>query len=180
MSYSYLIEFSPDGTLTEHEFQNSYGSAPYIWACVSQRYWGNHVNWVIGLDSQKEKDKFWGIAIQDDVPNFIKIAHGSTFNRRLIKQENFSRLADAFTDLVNHFHFPNRVCHLGEMANIIRKSEALFIGFHWTSSGDNPWIIREDKDTEDDDENEPIYRPYNPLKESNHKFLFDLWERKTT
>ena len=167
MSYCQIIAFRDGKPAEGVEYGNSWGGAAFIWTSVYDKYLFDpkkeYDSWL--YDISRGKTRLWDLAKREDLAMYVRAVHASTFDRAIIRQENFKRYAEGLRKFVDTFHDDKSVCHLKAWADFVEKSDAEAIGFYGTSTSDNLWF-------EWDEEKEESI-PYDLNTENNH---FEVYE----
>lgn len=166
MSELTLVEFS-DGTYKETVYKNSWGGASYIWQHVYEKYIDQNGVWLSGFLNPTISDRFWQIPEQEDVPYFIRLTLLSTADGALVKSETFNNLANAFREFVQYFGTQNGVCHLLQIADKIKKSNAQHIAFFWRFESRPTWFVADENDKENK-------RMFDPLLDMENETFFHI------
>jgi hypothetical protein len=166
MSRCQLIEFRNSKPANAFEFSNSWGGAARIWSALFDRYlkdprkeYDSWLSRAVGSDRS-----LWDLAKREDLPLFERAVHASTFDRAIVKRENFALLAQHLREFASKYP-PQGVCHLNAWADRIEASHAEAIGFYGTSVSENLWY--------DWDEEKDESVPYDLASRDEH---FEVYE----
>ena len=128
-----------------------------------EEYLGFKPSRTSGGDEEAMKE-IWSLYGKEEVSIADKIVLGTTFDRVLVKRENFE-------ELIEVFHSFEADTSLKEQAELLRKmleyDDIIAVGWNQTSVTENQWLR-----TLYDEEND-IDVPYNCLIHTNHFWLFD-------
>jgi hypothetical protein len=143
MSYCAILEFKGNEIVDEKEFKNAWGGAATIWNALFEKYMKNPENkydsWLWRISSGKGQD-LWDLWKDERLTDCEKIALLATFDRALIKKENFGKFANYLREFATlHPRPKDKVYHLEDWIKFIGASDADLIGFYHNSVGDNPW-----------------------------------------
>ena len=149
--------------MEEQEFKNAHGGAAFIWNALCKRYLG-HDNWMMAGVMNDGRD-LWDLAKRSDVQPFERAIHAATFDRAIVRREDFAQFAADLRKFVETYPPGNRVCHLSAWADAVESSEHEAIGFYMMSVSDNLWFEY------DADSDESI--PYDLNGDNRH---FDVYQ----
>lgn len=163
MSHSTFYAAESDGNLVSVQtYPNGWGSAAFVWTSLCMRYAIAPTH--LTLD---QWPVLWAWAAKDPgAMEWWELATlRSTYDRVVVCQDDFKRLAEAFRLFCAHHRRPSMVCHYQEYA---KRLDLLHWAGSWkhcawqhTSSGDEDWVVHEGDDC----------RPYNVRTDTGHKFL---------
>lgn len=186
MSYTEIVCFKKNGEAESYaDVKNSWRGAMAIWRILEERYLppyrptyvpknipDNMIEEVLHYkptrcSSIMDKDamkEIWNLFDKDSVSKIDKIVLGTTFDKMLVKKENFSKVIDSF----NKFEGKTS---LGEQAKVLEEmlkdDEIIAAAWNQTSVNENQWTCHGfNKENEE-------YIPYNCLKGNKHYELFD-------
>ena len=166
MSYCEIIYFQDGKPVAGQEFKNAHGGAAFIWSALSKRYLG-HDNWMMA-GVLNEGRALWDLAKRQDLSVFERAVHAATFDRAIVRREDFTQFAADLRKFVETYPPRDRVCHLLSWASAVESSEHEAIGFYMMSVSDNLWFGR---DEDDKDSDESI--PYNLNEQNEHFEVYD-------
>lgn len=165
MSYCQLIEFENGKPNGKHEFENAWGGSARIWNSLYDRYLKDprkmYDSWLTNVGNAGQ---LWALADRSDLPIFERAVHCFTFDRFIVRRENFAQMADHLREFVRAYPHGDRVCHLNAWADLIAASSAEAIGLYGSSVGENLWY----QQTEDD---ESI--PYDLNTRTEHREVYE-------
>lgn len=190
MSYTEMVSFNKEGIAEDYaDIKNAFRGAHAIWGIVEKRYLPifrpSYVpKWIEDEDlesylkyrpsrliptlNQEEHlnnmKEIWNLFHSDKVSRVDKIVLGTTFDKVLVKREDFKELIDAF----NSFEGETSLKDQAEVIEKMMEDENIIaVGWNQNSVTSNQWIC-----AEYDEENEETI-PYNCLTGENHFWLFD-------
>lgn len=153
------------------EFQNSWGSAMYVWHALGAKYCGD------GCFVMFHADEFWPIWKDRRLAECERVAMLFTFDRCLVRATDAGRLAAALREFVA-MHPPGQgACSLPKQAKVLDglASKVDFtpyaIGWNQTSVVQNRWGWRHTGPGEDEGVR------YDLSKDADHFWLFEELER---
>lgn len=125
MSHSRLFFFDKNNEIIEvKELQNAWGGAAYIWDCLYNKYLKNpdkeYDNWLSSV--MKEPNKLWNLVDDERLPMFAKVCLMYTFDRIIVKKENFVKLSQDFDEFVKFFPPNNKICHLPTISQLLKEN----------------------------------------------------------
>lgn len=164
MSYTELYKVGQSGDVELHrEYQNSWRGAILIWQAMAKRYLPMDFGLMM---ARQDLQPLWDLAKDQQVPLAHRITLASTFDRVMVKHEDFPRLIAAWEQFGRDFgdsgHLLAQIVTLRELAS---DPNCQAVCWNQTSVSDSPWYVQ-DCDTEE-------YCPYNITRNTNHWFLFD-------
>lgn len=115
------------------------------------------------MDEQAMKE-IWSLYSREEVSIADKIVLGTTFDRALVKRENFEEVIAAFLSFEGETSLKEQAEQLKEM---LLDETIIAAGWNQTSVTQNQWTCA------DYDEENDVEVPYNCLKNTNHFWLFD-------
>lgn len=143
MSFTSLYEFENGIPKYGTEFKNSWGGAAYIWTHLYDKYLKDpdkeYDDWLIDCTKSGRGNRLWDLAKDKNIPFFMRAVHVLTFDRAIVKRENFHKIAQHLREFVNHFGEAG-ICHLNKWAEVFENSEAEAIGFWMTSTSNDLWF----------------------------------------
>lgn len=143
MSHCEIIEFKDGKPVSSAEYKNSFGGAARIWDALFNAYLKDPAkefdSWLTRNMRDPSDRTLWDLAKRDDLPPFERAVHMATFDRAMIRRENFARFAGDLRQFVKKYPAGDRVCHLSAWADRIAASDAEAIGFWMMSVSDNLW-----------------------------------------
>jgi hypothetical protein len=152
------------------EFQNSWGSAMYVWNALGKKYFGNDCYVLFSADS------FWPLWKDPRLTEDERATFVSTFDKCLVRAGDARRLAKLFREFVRRHPRAGVVCHLPAMADVLDDLPArcdgfapAAVGWRQTSVSENPWWVRTGEDEG---------RPYDLSLDAGHFFLFEELDRR--
>lgn len=158
MSYTTLAaSFGKNGSLTPfREFRNGWGSAPFIWDKLVERYRVQKklgdIEDLGGWKSLWEFHREGGITEPWEVNALL-----TTYDRMVVKREDMLTVSKSLREFERVYRTEsNRVCSLSAQADAIEeayKKGARFIAWTQTSVSDNWWHGYDENDKE------VLYRP---------------------
>lgn len=162
MSYTTLYKVTKNDIYIVGEFQNAYRFAYNIWQRISQAYFFEDIS----LSDLSSIQKVWDIHLDRRANVYDRIVMMTTFDKVMVKKENFDALIDAFSDFSSRYPDPGSLPEQIEFIKELKEDETcIAICWQATSVTDSPWHIYEDD--EDD------YRGYDLSRDEGHWFLFD-------
>lgn len=166
MSYMVVHKVPPDGEIeTIGEFKNSWLGAMLIWNTLSKRYLGLDGAPIMGGPALQ---RLWDLAGDRAVPFQIRLVHGSTMDKVMVRRENLERLADAM-DFFAETLCPDNSGHLRPHAELLREAakDETLLAVCWTqtSVSDGVWKVWVEEEEES--------RWYDLARDEGHWFLFD-------
>lgn len=191
MSYTEIVCFKNNGDAEScTDIKNSWRGAMAIWNILEKKYLPQYRPSYIPKDipdsmleaycgykpsrcsAMMDRDamkEIWNLFDKNNVSKVDRIVLGTTFDKMLVKKENFQEVIDAF----NQFEGETS---LKEQANVLKETlendEIIAVGWNQTSVTQNQWTCHEfDKESEE-------YIPYNCLKSTEHYWLFDEMEKE--
>jgi len=171
MSYTTIKKVNSEGDVEDiKQFTNAFGGQAFVWSELFDKYIKDptipYDNWMIG-----EGKRLWDAWGNKNIPEWIRLVHGSTFDYAIVEYEKLSEIAGYYRKFSDLFGNSEKVCHLNEWADIcdsLFKNETIKtckgICFYGTSVSDDLWEIY-------NDENEEC-TPYNINKGNKHWFVF--------
>lgn len=158
MSYSMLKAIYPGDRVEDLlEMRNSYGTAPYVWAAVADRYLGVKEAYSYPgkgwMQLACEGDTLWNLWKRQDIPEEHRAVFMFTFDRLYVAREDYPRMAAAIERFLADFPNPvGYVNHWSLIANIFKTNTAIpGIGLHCTSVSEDPFEGKWNKEKEDYD-----------------------------
>ena len=168
MSTCSIIEFRDGLAETAAEFGNAWGGAARIWNSLYNTYLkdpnSEYDSWVSAF-TRNNGEPLWQLREREDIPFFERVVLVGTFDKAILRRENFSKFAGHLREFVAKYPAPG-ACHLNKWADFIEKSDAEAIAFHATSVSSSHWWIRDD----DDDG-----RPYDLNRDNDHFEVYDYF-----
>ena len=147
-------------------FGNSAIFALLVWGELCERYLGSR-DWFTHCES----GALWKLAKDPRVAEADQIVLAATFDKVMVRKENFPRLLAALTEWKD---VNNGYSHIGgiiECLEELQQDDGCHAVCWWiTSTSDNPWeYYVSDEDADDYDE----VRSYDISKGDKHWYLFD-------
>jgi len=190
MSCTEVYGFGKDGDASLiGEVQNSFRGAMQIWMFLEKKYLPPTKHYRILTGGEEETQKIWDLVKDERLTETEKIVLLSTFDKVVVKKENFEILIAAFCE------FPAETS-LMEQAKIIHENDVIAVAWNQTSVSSNPWSIwfnyinerdipllkKNDYCFVKEAKNilEEGYRPYNLFEDKGHWFLFEEIHLKKT
>ncbi len=147
MSYTTILHIFP-GEKVEcgEELRNSYGSAPYVWDIMCQKY--------LGLEPLRymssDLNKLWGLWKDKNVPIHQRSVLMMTFDKAYVAKENYAKAAKDIRQFLQDHNDKTVVNHWHRIAEVFESNpDVPAIGFWHTSVSDNPFNGSWDEDKED-------------------------------
>jgi len=143
MSYTEVLGFKKGEVVALKEYKNSHGSAAMIWTALWDKYvrtpgMAKWDTWLTG-----DHSKLWALAGDNRLSQMEKKVLEATFDNYVVRIEDAKKLASYFEEFERRYGHPERVCHLGDMAQDMREAvdsgEYIALGWYWTSTTDFPW-----------------------------------------
>jgi hypothetical protein len=147
MSYTTILAVYP-GEKTEElrELSNAWGSAPYIWTSLSEKYYGDQSYWLLHVDD------FFDLARDKRLLSCEKAVLVMTYDRAYVLKKDFGQAAAnirAFLALFPNYQGFNHWPQI--YALFVSDPDIPAIGFHMTSVSGNPFDGPWNEETEDHD-----------------------------
>lgn len=175
MSYCKIVVFKDSLAEVGAVFGNSWGGAARIWDAMFEKYLkGEGVSeWASWL-TLGDKDGLWDLAKSKAVPKYERIVHASTFDYAVIFRDNFENYVECLRLFVKN-NPVSSVDHLSSWADFIEgvSDDVKAIGFHQTSTTENPWVVWEWIDEEQ------VSRPYSLKTDDDHFNVYEFVKRYT-
>jgi hypothetical protein len=128
------------------EYQNSHGSAPYIWNALCRKYLKLEAYYKLHEYCEKnEMYKLWDLAKDENVEPHHRLVLATTFDHVMVKRKNLPKIVKAFESFVADFPPGEYACSLPQQAEDLRKlyedpscyavcwTQTSVSGDHWTS-----------------------------------------------
>lgn len=168
MSCTEIYAFDKDGNAYEvSEIRNAWRGAMAIWRTMEERhlppktFYGQKMSRLCGFN-QKDADEVWGLFDNTKVPEHERIVLGTTFDKCLVKKEDFPKVIEAFRKFGGETSLP-------EQADILEKllddDDCIAVGWDQNDISESFWLKY-------DDEMDTTH-PYNCLTMADHWWLFD-------
>ena len=150
MSTTSMIALHP-GTGSEilEEFRNAYGSAPYVWSAVGQRYLGMSEH-----EFFSRSEEIWPLYKRPDMPRHQRAVLFMSYDNAVVTQEHYAQAAQDIRAFLADFPpNPDQVNHWASIALIFESNpDCPAIGFWMTSVSENPFEGPWNDETEAHDE----------------------------
>lgn len=126
-----------DRAESAEELRNAWGSAPFIWSAMSERYLpGQH--WMIS--ASKNDSPLWRLDRDPRVPLHQRVVMVMTFDFMYVEKTDYAQAAIDIRKTMGDFDNPKVVCHWPTIASIFEEDRNVpAIGFHMTSVTDDPF-----------------------------------------
>jgi hypothetical protein len=149
------------------EFSNSWGSGYFIWKALQEKYLPQH-NGTHILKPEIAKE-IWGLAhAGTPASEAERLVLLTTFDYALARRSKFHEIAQALREFKAEHYKGDVVCSLGEQADLLdklaRDESIQAAGWQQTSCGDNLWMVRDDKDEDEE-------RHYDPAVDGKHWYI---------
>lgn len=183
-----MVYFKKDGKAEGYiDIKNAFRGAMAIWTIIEEKYlptfrpsfvpeYISNIEEYLGFKPSriiptfneeehiKNMHEIWDLFNSDKVNKIDRIVLGTTFDRVLVKRENFEELISAFENFNSDTSLKEQA---GVIKGMLKNKEIIAVGWNQTSICSNQWI--QHKYNEENDE----YEPYNCLTGENHFWLFD-------
>jgi len=156
-------------------FRNSTIFGMVIWVEMCERYFHDRSWYTHG-----ESGALWKLAKDPRVSETDRIVLATTFDRVMVKKENFPRLIEAMKKWADVNDGYNHIGGVIECLEELQQDNSCHAVCWWlTSSSDNPWKVR-DYDEEDEYDDPHYYDISKADTKENcyHWFLFDELDKK--
>lgn len=145
MSTCTLYEFREGRPHAAAEYKNAHGGAWFVWSALYDRYLPSRdePSLTASLQRRGQQSPLWDLPRTNDLrlELFERAVLASTFDRAIIARLNFERYAKHLSEFLTLYPPADGVpCHLSSWAAVASISVADAIGFHQTSSADDPWF----------------------------------------
>jgi hypothetical protein len=162
MSYTTIVHVFPNEKVEcGEELRNSWGSAPYVWFYLGDKY---VINFSMHKDqSMKDLWKLWKI---ESVPFHQRAVLMMTFDRAYVSKENYERAANDIRLFLEDHNDPNVVNHWPRIAEIFESNpDVPGIGLYCTSVSENPFSgsWNDEKEDYDPPNWDEVYEIYSEL-----------------
>jgi hypothetical protein len=173
VSYCEVIGFKNGVPGESKEFRNAWGGAAYIWDALYEKYLKDpskpYDSW-LGSTGRDDR-RLWDLARREDIPEFMRAVHVSTFDHAIVRAENLPKFCGHLREFAQHFGKERGhgavVCHLPGWADYIETlADVEAVGFYGTSCGENLWRGW------DGEKDEPV--PYDLGKRTDHYDVYDF------
>ncbi len=193
MSCTEIYGFDKDGNAyLQAEINNAWRSAMAIWRILEEKYlppyipdYIKHANWyspemsfdevvakncfkpsrlVMSFIKDNPAQEIWDLAASEKVSVTDKIVLLTTFDKVIVKKENFSRVIEAFNAFEGETSLKEQAAVLREM---LGDENCIAAGWNQTSVNANTWS------TYNCDDKTGKCVPYNCLTQNEHYWLFD-------
>ncbi len=172
MSSCKIITFEKGKPSGEVVYPNSWGGAARIWDAMFNRYLNDdnepHKTWL--MLGASGISKLWVLADREDLPRCERAVHAATFDRALVRRENFADFANDLRAFVVDYPVVGKVCHLRAWADFVDTCEAEAIGFQATTVSDNLWYTY--------DEETDTTTPYDYNEQNEHLWVYEYIAQK--
>lgn len=139
MSTARLFFFDSDNEIVDvKEYQNSWGGAAYIWSHIFDKYLKEkeYDSWIY---PEENSAKLWKLAYNKTLPFFVRACLFFTFDKIIVKKENFSRLAKDLDEFIKFFN-KTTLCHLPQWIQLLNEpmNEKIAFMASWHTSVSGP------------------------------------------
>lgn len=188
MSSTEMVYFTKDG-FAHHgtDIQNAWRGAMAVWHFIEEKYlppfkpsfvvpFSEDIESLLGYQPMRSNAsvmegepirEVWQLYHDERISKIDKIVLGTTFDRALVKKEDFPELIQSLRDFEEDGSFK-------EQADVIERwlsnDDIIAVGWNQTSVTNNQWTQAHYNEPEDE------YLPYNCLTEENHFWIFDDFE----
>lgn len=163
MSYTTMYAVPESGEIYEvADFKNAFRSAFLAWDQLSQRYLGKGV--ALKMASGKGMQEVWDISKNQQVSIAHRVVMMMTFDKVMVKRENFERLASAIDEYARMFDAGTLTEQASKIRELLQDETVFAVCWNQTSVSYPVWCI----DTDNDEG-----RMYDLSRDSDHWFLFD-------
>ena len=138
MSRTTIINIMPGERLEEGlEFRNSWGSAPFVWDKLNQKYLSGYENSFLSSDIQQ----IWDLWKDPKLPIHHRAVMMMTFDKMCIVKANYRRAAKDIRNFLADFPSGTRACHWWKIAEILEAEQHVpAMGIWQTSVSENPYL----------------------------------------
>lgn len=186
MSCTEIVCFKKNGEAEGYtDIKNSWRGAMAIWNILEKKYLPQYrpsyvPNYIpnsmlesychykpsrcVDLMNRDAMKEIWNLFNEANVNEIDKIVLGTTFDKVIVKKENFPKIIDAFNKFEGKTSLKEQAKVLEEM---LKDDEIIAVAWNQTSVNENQWTCHEF------DEKNEEYIPYNYLKDNKHYELFD-------
>lgn len=186
MSYTEIFGFDKEGNAYgQADVRNAFRGAMAIWKILEQRYLPNYrpsyiPKWVpdgaieeflhykpsrcSSFGDENAIKEIWSLADNKEVSETDRICLFTTFDRCLVKREDFEKVIKAFNEFKGETSLKEQALILEGM---LQDENCIAVGWNQTSVNCDVWANY----SYDDEKDEEI--PYNCLKQNEHYWLFD-------
>lgn len=159
MSRTELYIIKKDGYLELYEvLENSYRGA-FL-------FWYNLWNWkhktkedYSYIYNNKKQERLWEFERDSNIPIELRILFISTFDKFIIKKDNFKKYIDAINKVLEEEYFEDNG-HFEEYSNVleklIKRKDILGVCWNQTDTNSDSW-----------------FKNYNILNDKQHRFVFN-------
>lgn len=162
----YFVDQAGDVWL-HSEYRNSFRGAMLVWTSMSERYLGHEPEYDHGLMNAMRP--VWDLFQNTHVPVEMRIVLGTTFDKVMVKKENFPRLINAFRAFERIIgDGGNLVLQIPALEELYQEGDCVAVCWNQTSVNCGTWSVQECEDQES--------RPYNINRDEGHWFLFEHLE----
>jgi len=151
------------------QLKNSWGNQPMIWNALAKKY-AKEINATGFSFDDWEKLMRWVYSSGKLAPFELNVFAMADEGNYIEGGEDMQIYAQSLRKFAEVYSEPNIVCHLplaaSRIEELVKENKVRWLAWYGTSINANPWQIREDTGTpeeEQDEEYEPEYRPYNML-----------------
>ncbi|WP_353170914.1 hypothetical protein [Acinetobacter rudis] len=134
MSYTTILAIYPGEKIEEVlELNNAWGSAPFIWNAMAEKY--------LGKGAFSAGNELWALWKNPNIPLAYRKVHLMTFDRAYILKGDFLKAAEDIQIFLKDFGVnSDQVNHWGVIADLLETNPNYpAIGFHMTSVSENPF-----------------------------------------
>jgi len=165
MSYTTVLAIYPGEKVEKiEELRNAFGSAPYVWNVLCQRYYDTEDGgWIIG----NTLNTLWPRWKDISIPEHQRAVLMMTYDRAYVAKKDYARATKDIRQFL--MDFPPAPTHVNHWAHIASLFDADHpypgIGFHMTSVSENPFrgLWNEEKEAYDSPDWSQTYDLYNQL-----------------
>lgn len=174
MSYCTIIKFKNGKPFDSVEFSNSWGGMARILDVIYKEYIKDPDNpldsWLLDNEVDRKIEELFG---NNRLKWFEKAPVACLFDFAVVNKENFLRFAEDLIMFETTYPPYEKISHLPEWADTIRKLDCECIGFYHTSVTEDIWTEFDYNEKKD----KPI--PYNMKKHNKHFEIYrDLIDKE--
>lgn len=171
MSCTEIYAFNREGNACYvADIHNAWRGAMAVWRDMEERhlppkiYYGRKMSRLSGFNT-KDADEVWGLFDNKEIPEHERIVLGTTFDKCLVRKENFPKVIEAFRKFGGNTSLPEQA---EVLEKLVADDDCIAVGWNQTSVNGNSWSSKGGYNEETD---ESI--PYNCKTMNDHFWLFD-------